>query len=76
MSLKLETPEEVAFLLSPTAVKLRRMINQQMTAQVNALCSAALTSSDASVRGIATSLATFKETLKLLEPPKETTNAD
>lgn len=74
MTVKLDTQEDFAFLNSGTAVKLRRLINQQMTVQVNALCSAAIESSDAKVRGIATSLATFKETLKLLEPPKEPTN--
>lgn len=67
----LASPEDLAFLSSHTAFKLRQMLNHQMTAQVNALCSAALESSDAKVRGIATSLATFRETLKLLQPPKE-----
>lgn len=76
MSIKLDTQEDAAFLMSPTAVKLRKLVNHNMTVQVNALCSAALESSDPVVRGIATSLKTFKETLKLLEPPKDPTNAD
>jgi hypothetical protein len=72
MSLELDTSEDAAFLNSPTAFKLRQLLNKQMTVQINMLCSVAMESTDAKVRGIATSLATFKETLKLLQPPKET----
>jgi hypothetical protein len=73
--MKLEsTNEDIAFLNSTTAVKIRQMLSIQAKVQSDALIQAAMESTDPKVRGIATSLATFRETLKALQPPKETTD--
>jgi hypothetical protein len=73
MSLKLDTTEDAAFLMSGTAVKLRQILSAQTKVQSEALVQAAMSSTDPTVRGLAVGLATFRETLKLLQPPKDPT---
>jgi len=68
------TSEDVAFLSSATAVKLRQILSHQAKVQSDALIQAAMESTDPKVRGIATALASFRETLRILQPPKETTD--
>jgi hypothetical protein len=71
MSLKLDTTEDAAFLMSGTADKLRQMLSAQVKAQSDTLLRAAMSSTDPEVKGLATALAAFRETLKLLQPPKD-----
>jgi len=73
MSIKLDTQEDAAFLMSPTAVKRRQVLSAQAKKQSEALVQAAMESTDPTVRGIATALAAFRETLKTLQPPKDPT---
>lgn len=61
------TEEDIPFLNSAAAVKLRKHISSQMKGSNEALIHAALESTDPKVRGIATSYLTWKAAYKELE---------
>lgn len=75
MNLELNS-EDALFLNSGTAMKLRQTLSRQVKVQSDALVQSAMESTDPKVRGIATALSALRESLKLLQPPKEPTDAD
>lgn len=73
MSLELST-EDLPFICSETAIKIRQQLAANIRAQREALVAAAMDSTDPKVRGIAASLVTFNNVLAALKPPKDTTD--
>lgn len=74
--MKKMTDEQKAWLMSEGASRLRGFYNQQATLSVNALISAAMSSTDPNVKGHAMAYATWKAAISQLDLPKDNNGSD